>query len=88
MEGHATQWLMRKTRNISTASARGSVVIPKRLRERYRLKKGDRVHLIDYGGVMSIVPASKEPLKEAAGMLKGGRSLTTTLLRSRSEDTR
>ena len=71
-----------------TLSAKGWVVIPQELRERYRLKKGDKVHFIDYGGVVAIVPVSKEPLKESAGMLKGGRSLTQALLRSRAEDAR
>ncbi|MCX5994237.1 MAG: AbrB/MazE/SpoVT family DNA-binding domain-containing protein [Chloroflexi bacterium] len=67
-------------------SAKGWVVIPQELRERYRLKKGDRVHFIDYGGVVAIVPVSKQPLVDSAGMLKGGTSLTQALMRSRRED--
>ena len=67
-------------------SAKGWVVIPQELRERYRLKKGDRVHFIDYGGVVAIVPVSKHPLVDSAGMLKGGTSLTQALMRSRRED--
>ena len=69
-----------------TLSAKGWVVIPQELRERYRLKKGDKVHFIDYGGVVTIVPISKKPIREAAGILKGDTSLTQALLKSRKED--
>ena len=69
-----------------TLSAKGWVVIPQELRERYGLKKGDKLHFIDYGGVISIVPVSKNPIAEAEGMLKGETSLVETLLKSRAED--
>lgn len=69
-----------------TLSAKGWVVIPQELRERYRLKKGDKVHFVDYGGVVTIVPISKKPIREAAGILKGDTSLTQALLESRKED--
>lgn len=72
--------------NTGTLSAKGWVVIPQELRERYGLKKGDRVHFIDYGGVVAIVPVSKEPIEEAAGSLKGDTSLVQALLRSRKKD--
>jgi AbrB family looped-hinge helix DNA binding protein len=69
-----------------TLSAKGWVVIPQELRERYRLKKGDKVHFVDYGGVVTIVPVSKKPIREAAGILKGDTSLTQALFESRKED--
>ncbi len=72
--------------SIGTLSAKGWVVIPQELRERYRLKKGDKVHFVDYGDVVAIVPVSKEPLKEAAGALRGDSSLLKALLRSRKAD--
>ncbi len=72
--------------NTSTLSEKGWVVIPQELRERYGLKKGDRVHVIDYGGVISIVPASEAPIKDAAGMLKGKTSLVKVLAESRRLD--
>jgi len=56
--------------NTSTLSEKGWVVIPQHLRKRYGLKKGDRVHIIDYGGVISIVPASESPVKASLGLLK------------------
>jgi AbrB family looped-hinge helix DNA binding protein len=72
--------------NTSTLSEKGWVVIPQDLRRRYGLKKGDRVHVIDYGGVISIVPASEAPIKRSLGMLKGKTSLVAELVKSRRRD--
>ena len=72
--------------NTSTLSEKGWVVIPRELRERYGLKKGDKVHIIDYGGVISIVPASEAPIKDSLGMLKGKSSLVRELVKSRRAD--
>ena len=72
--------------NTSTLSEKGWVVIPQDLRARYGLKKGDRVHVIDYGGVISIVPASEAPIKNSAGMLRGKTSLVKELAKSRRQD--
>jgi AbrB family looped-hinge helix DNA binding protein len=77
---------MEVTHNTSTLSGKGWVVIPQGLRERYGLRKGDKVHVIDYGGIISIVPASKAPIKNSLGMLKGKSSLVKELVKSRRED--
>jgi AbrB family looped-hinge helix DNA binding protein len=69
-----------------TVSAKGWVVIPQDIREKYNLKKGDKVHFIDYGGVISIIPFSKNPIEEGAGLIKGKTSLVKALLKSRKED--
>jgi AbrB family looped-hinge helix DNA binding protein len=72
--------------NTSILSEKGWVVIPQELRERYGLKKGDRVHVVDYGGVISIVPASEAAIENAMGMLKDKTSLVKALIESRQED--
>jgi AbrB family looped-hinge helix DNA binding protein len=72
--------------NTSTLSQKGWVVIPRELRKRYGLKKGDVVQVIDYGGVISIIPGSKTPIKDAKGMLKGKTSLVKELMNSRRHD--
>jgi len=72
--------------NTSTLSAKGWVVIPQELRERYGLKKGDKVHFVEYGGVIAVVPISKNPIGESTGMLKAETSLVGALLKSRQED--
>ena len=72
--------------SISTLSKEGRILIPREVRERYGLKKGDKVHFIDYGGRISIIPVSDDPIKAGHGMLKGGPSRTKALLESRRED--
>src|SRR3990170_8805803 len=70
----------------ATISGKGWIVIPRSLRERYGLKKGNRVHVIDYGGVISIVPAAEAPIRNSLGMLKGKTSMVKELARSRRQD--
>ena len=64
-------------------SGKGWVVIPQDIRKRHGLKRGDRVHVIDFGGLVAIVPVAKDPLAAGRGLLKGGRSLTQALLEER-----
>jgi AbrB family looped-hinge helix DNA binding protein len=67
-------------------SQKGWVVIPVELRRKYDLKPGDEVHVVDYGGVLSLIPTSEDPLEVAAGMLKGETSLTEALLEERKQE--
>jgi AbrB family looped-hinge helix DNA binding protein len=63
----------------ATISAKGWLVIPVELRRKYDLHEGARVVLVDYGGVLAIVPAMANPIQQAQGMLKGGKSLLKAL---------
>jgi AbrB family looped-hinge helix DNA binding protein len=63
-----------------TISNKGWVVIPAEFRKKYALNPGTEVALVDYGGVLAIIPAVKDPIQHTAGMLKGGASLTKSLL--------
>lgn len=67
-------------------SQKGWVVIPVELRRKYGLKPGDEVHVVDYGGVLSLIPTSEDPLEVAKGMLKGETSLTEALLEERKQE--
>jgi bifunctional DNA-binding transcriptional regulator/antitoxin component of YhaV-PrlF toxin-antitoxin module len=60
------------------------VVIPAELRRKYDLRPGARVAVVDYGGVLSLIPALSDPIAEAAGLLKGEDSLTAALLEERA----
>ena len=61
-------------------STKGWVVIPAALREKYGLKPGADLQVVDYGGVLAIVPAFKNPIKDGAGMLKGDKSLSQAIV--------
>ncbi|MBK8909191.1 MAG: AbrB/MazE/SpoVT family DNA-binding domain-containing protein [Rhodospirillales bacterium] len=49
--------------SVSIVSAKGWVVIPKDIRERYGFKKGTRVKFVEYGGVISIAPVAEDRLR-------------------------
>lgn len=69
-----------------TISNKGWVVIPAELRKKYRLEPGSKVHVVDYGGVLTLIPAVDDPVKNVPGMLRSDRSLTEALLESRQEE--
>ncbi len=71
---------------VATISSKGWIVIPIELRKKYNLGAGAQVALVDYGGVLSIVPAMVDAVEEAAGILKSNRSLTQALLDERAQE--
>ena len=69
-------------------SQKGWVVIPAELRKKYNLRPGVEVQVVDYGGVLALVPRLADPVRQAAGMLKGRTSLTRALLADRRAERR
>jgi AbrB family looped-hinge helix DNA binding protein len=67
-------------------SSKGWVVIPAELRHKYDLEAGSRVMLVDYGGVLTLVPALDDPVEQAHGLLAGGPSLTQALRAERTKE--
>ena len=61
-------------------STKGWIVIPAALRKKYGLEPGADLHVVDYGGVLSIIPVSEDPIKTGAGMLKDTDSLTEAIV--------
>lgn len=70
----------------TTVSKKGWVVIPNEIREKYDIKKGDKVNIIDYGNIIAIIPASKDVIRDSAGIFKSKKSLTKSLLNDRKEE--
>ena len=67
-------------------SAKGWVVIPAELRRKYQIEPGAEVTIVDYGGVLALVPKMRDPVMNARGTLKGDGSLTRELLRERARE--
>jgi AbrB family looped-hinge helix DNA binding protein len=65
---------------VHSISDKGWVVIPADLRKKYNLKPGSEVRIVDYGGVLAIIPAMQDPIKQAANLLKSEKNLTDALL--------
>jgi len=51
-------------------STKGSVVIPKRIRDRHGITPGSRIRIIEYGDTLLIVPLRKMSIEEGLGMLR------------------
>ena len=67
-------------------SAKGWVVIPKPLRDKYGLRKGSRVQVMEYGDVLALVSLPDDPVAALLGMLDDGASLTGDLLAERERE--
>jgi AbrB family looped-hinge helix DNA binding protein len=53
----------------TTISPKFQIVIPKEVREKLHLRPRQRLHIIEKGGVITLVP--EVPLKSLKGALKG-----------------
>jgi len=62
------------------------IVIPAPQREKYGLKPGVTLQVVDYGGVLAIVPGFKDPVKEGAGILKGDGSLAQVIIEEHRQE--
>ena len=69
------------------ASAKGQIVIPVALRQKYGIKKGTRIVIIDNGNSIILKPMTEEYLKKLQGSFKGKGGLKT-LLGERRKDAR
>ena len=74
---------------VVTVSQKGWVVIPVELRNKYNWNSGDRVNVVDYGGVIGLVPVLHNPEVEGTGALHvRGRSLLRRLKQTRKQERR
>lgn len=69
----------------ATLSAKGWVVIPKEIRDRLGLKKGDRIRVMQSDRQIVLIPVAKDPITAGRGMLKGGMSMKEFLEEKRRE---
>ena len=61
---------------VVTVSSKYQVVIPQKVREKMKLKPGQKIIVIEKDGVVHLIP--EKPLKELRGFIKG---ITTEKLR-------
>ena len=55
----------------SKVTSKGQVVIPKKLREKYGIRKATAIRWIEKDQGILMVPESEDPIVAARGMLKG-----------------
>jgi len=71
---------------IVTATEKGQVVIPAKIRKRYHITKGTKVIILDKDDQIILKPLLKEPIKQARGIFKRGASALNVLMKDRREE--
>ncbi len=66
--------------------AKGQVVIPAEMRKKYHIEPGTELQIMEYGGIIYLIPPVEDPLKAATGFLPSKPSLASQLLRERKAD--
>lgn len=66
--------------------AKGQVVIPKEIRRALGIKPGTKLHVRVKDRKIVLFPLPDDPIRALRGVVKGGPSLTKTLLEDRRED--
>jgi len=68
--------------------AKGQIVIPVEMRRRYRIEPGTEMQIMEYGGIIYLIPPVEDPIKEACGVLPSKPSLSGRLLKERKKEFR
>lgn len=66
--------------------SKGQIVIPAPLRRKYHIGKGSVLQILEYGGMIHVIPPVGDPIKAAAGCLPRKPSLAKRLLKERRRD--
>ncbi len=66
--------------------AKGQVVIPAEMRKKYHIEQGTELQIMEYGGIIYLIPPVSDPVKTAQGALPAAPSLAGQLLRERRSD--
>lgn len=72
---------------IKTLS-KGQIVIPAEIRKRYGIKPGSELQIMEYGGIIYLIPPVEDPIKAACGILPSKPSLSARLLKERKGEFR
>ena len=63
--------------------SKGQIVIPADIRKRYRIEPGSELQIMEYGGIIYLIPPVEDPIKEACGLLPSRPSLSKKILEGR-----
>ena len=66
--------------------SKGQIVIPAEIRKKYHIEPGTEMQIMDYGGVIYLIPPVSDPVKAACGVLPARPSLAGRLLKERKGD--
>ncbi len=63
--------------------SKGQIVIPAAIRKKYKIQPGSVLQIIEYGGIIYIIPPVNDPINAACGSLTQKPSLSERLLKER-----
>jgi AbrB family looped-hinge helix DNA binding protein len=63
--------------------SKGQIVIPAEMRKKYRIEPGTEMQIMEYGGIIYLIPPVEDPIRAACGILPSKPSLRRKLLRER-----
>jgi len=66
--------------------SKGQIVIPAGIRKRYHIEPGTEIQIMEYGGIIYLVPPVEDPINAASGILPSKPSLSERLLRERKKE--
>jgi len=70
---------MAKVKTLS----KGQIVIPAELRRKYHIEPGSEMQVMEYGGIIYLIPPVEDPVASACGILPPEPSLSKKLLLER-----
>ena len=70
----------------SVVTIKGQIVIPKRIRSLFHIKKGTQVHFEPRKGEIVLRPLTSDYFEKMAGILGAGGKATKALLEERTKD--
>ncbi len=68
--------------------AKGQIVIPAEIRKRHHIEPGTEMQIMEYGGIIYLIPPVEDPIKAACGLLPSEPSLSEKLLKERKSEFR
>ena len=63
--------------------SKGQIVIPAGLRKKFRIEPGTKMQVMEYGGIICLIPPVDDPVRAACGALPAIPSLGDLLLLDR-----
>jgi AbrB family looped-hinge helix DNA binding protein len=66
--------------------SKGQIVIPAEIRKKYNIEPGKEIFLMEYGGIIYLIPPVKDAIKSACGILASEPSLSDMLLKERKNE--
>ena len=70
----------------STVTSKGQVVIPSKLRRKYGIRNGTRVHFFEVNGEIRLVPVTPELIDKNIGLLGTKGKLMRALLEEKKKE--